>query len=179
MLCTVYCNALHFTTHAYMFATTCTHAMKHLRDLRSMYGYVYISGTITKWWMRACGSPLASHAPTRDGSITLPTQRKHTTQPNKMPLPHTWTTQQRWGCTHDTLHRVQIYENRWLGYTQQIYHHALHWTQHLDLQDHTERTKYDMYSTETSHLNRQLYLLRKRPRKIWDPSLWQILLLPA
>ena len=32
------------------------------------------------------------------------------------------------------LHHSQIYQNRWLGYTQQIYHHALHWTQRLDMQ---------------------------------------------
>ena len=35
-----------------------------------------------------------------------------------------------------------------------------------------------MYSTQILHLSRQLYLLRKRPRETWDPTLWKILLLP-
>ena len=48
----------------------------------------------------------------------------------------------------------------------------------MDMQDHAEKTKYDMYNTETSHLSRQLYLRRKRPREIWDPTLWEIPLLP-
>ena len=41
--------------------------------------------------------------------------------------------------------RLQTSENRWLGYTQQIYHHALHWTQRLDMQDHAQMTKDDRY----------------------------------
>ena len=49
------------------------------------------------------------------------------------------------------LHRLQTYENIWVGYTQQIYNHALHWTQRLEMQDHAERTKDDMYSAQTLH----------------------------
>ena len=47
-----------------------------------------------------------------------------------------------------------------------------------EMQDHAKRTKDDMYSAETMHPQRQLYLLRKRPREIWDPTLWEIPLLP-
>ena len=35
-----------------------------------------------------------------------------------------------------------------------------------------------MYNTESSHLRRQLYLHRKRPRENWDPTLWEIPFLP-
>ena len=31
---------------------------------------------------------------------------------------------------------------------------------------------------ESLHLERQLYLHRKRPRENWDPTLWEIPLLP-
>ena len=65
-----------------------------------------------------------------------------------------------------------------MGYTQQIYNHALHWTQRLDMHDHAERTKDDLNSTETLHLRRQQYLRRKRPQENWDATLWEISLLP-
>ena len=63
-------------------------------------------------------------------------------------------------------------------YTQQIYDHAIHWTQRQDIQDHAKRTKYAMYNTESSHLRRQLYLHRKRAWDNWYPTLWEVPLLP-
>ena len=172
---------LRTTTHAYTYATTCAHAMKHLRDFRSMYDsairakrYYHdvvatrlrdeISITHTQRWQRYIVHTQETHHTAKQDALT---SYMDTTTAVGLRTRY-----------RRRLHRLQIYGNRYLGYTQQIYDHAINWTQRRDIQDHAERTKCDLCNTESSHLRRQLYLHRKRPRGNWDPTLWEIPLLP-
>ena len=173
---------LHVTTHAYFTASTCAHAMKHLRDLRSMYDSairakrdyyevvdarprdaINLARTHQRWQQYVAHSQETYHVAKQD-ALTSYLDSATTVGLYTRYLHH--------------LHRLQTYENRWLRYTQQIYNHALQWTQRVDMQDRAERTKDDLCSIETLHLRRQLYVLRKRPQEIWDPTLWEIPLLP-
>ena len=176
---------LQVTTHMYYSATTCAHAMKHLRDLRYTYDgairakrdyhdvvdarlqdEISITHTHQRWQQYVVHTQETYHTAKQD-ALTSNIDNATTVGP------HTRYRQ--------NLHRLRVYENRWLGYTQQIYDHALQVrvrTQRLEIQKHAERTKYGMYNMESSHPRQQLYLHRKRPREIWDPTLWEIPLLP-
>ena len=142
------CKHLHVTTHAYMSATTCAHAMKHLRDLRSMYdsamrakqeyhkvvdARVRVAISITRThqrWQHYVAHTQDTYHTAKQDALALYMDDARTVALHTRYRQH--------------LHRFQIYKNRWVGYTQQIYHHTLHWTQHLDMHDHAERPKYDM-----------------------------------
>ena len=164
----------HATTHAYLTATTCAHAMKqHLCDLRSMYDSalrakrdyhelvdeISLTRIHQRWQQYVAHSQEAYHA------------AKHHALTSYLDIATAVGLHTRY--LHH-LHRLRTYGNRRTGYTQHIYNNAGHWNQRLDIQDHAKRTKGDLCSSETVHLRRQQFLRIKRPRENWDPTFWEI-----
>ena len=89
---------LHVTTHAYFTAATCAHAMKHLRDLRSMYDSALRANQdyheVVDARLRDAVS--LTHTHQRWQHYVAHSQEAYHTA-NMTPSPHTWTKQQRWG----------------------------------------------------------------------------------
>ena len=153
---------LHVKTHAYFTAATCAHAMKHLRDLPAMYDsalrakrkYQKVVDThrndewsltrIHPRWQQYGAHSQEAYYTAKHHALTTYLDSATAVGLHTRYLHH--------------LHHLQTYENRWTGYTQQIYIHALHWTQRLYMRVHAGRTKDDLYGTETLHLRPQQYL---------------------
>ena len=72
-------------------------------------------------------------------------------------------------------HQLQETHHRHL---QWFYRPLKLWHQRLLLEQKAYRTKQELYTTATLPIRRQLYFTRKRPREEWDPTLWEIPLLP-
>ena len=167
-------------THAYIYATTCAHTMKHLRDRSSLYGRAIKA--------KRCYHDVVSTQLRHEMSIILThqiwqqyvvhTQETYYTAKQEALTSYMDSAYVVGLHTRYQRHRLQRCENRWLSCTQQVHDHAIRWTQRPDIQDYAERTKCAIYNTESSHLRRQLYLHRKRPRENWDPTLWEVPLLP-
>ena len=107
--------------------------MKHLCDLRSMYDSAFRA--------KRCYHDVVAARLQDEISIIRTHQRWQQYIAHTLETYHT-AKQDALTCYTDSatavglhtryqrhLHRLQINGNRWLGYTQQIYDHAIHWTQ--------------------------------------------------
>ena len=169
-------------TQAYQYASICAHAMKHLRDLRSMYD-------------NALSAKHAYHT-------ILPTHiqdQMHITRTHHMWQQHISKTTKAYHATKRRpytfyfksgtilelyeqftrhLHRLQALTNAHCSYTPHILCDVLDWARRQRLETSTLQTMHQLYTAEQRHIQKQRYLHRKRPREVWDPTLWEIPLLP-
>ena len=141
---------LRATTHTYKYATSCAHTMKHLCDLWSMYD----SAVGAK---RCYHDVVAARLPDETNITRTRLRWQHYTTQHT----HTHTHEIYHTAKQDSLttyidnatvvglhtqyrrhlHRLQTYGDRWMGYVQQVYDYAIHWSQRQDIQDHAETTR--------------------------------------
>ena len=106
------CKHLHVTKHTYFAAATCAHAMKHLRDLRSMYDNTIKAKGDYHEVVDARLRDAINITRTHQRWQQCVAYRQETCHGAKQEaLPRTWTTQQRWGCTQDCYTICTVYKH--------------------------------------------------------------------
>ena len=128
-------------------------AQDHLRKLRTEHQYLQYCTDVTHTYEAAKQTARQLY---EDGFNYLRLTRRYTIHI------------QYYHQLQETLHR----------HLQWFYRPLKLWHQRLLVEQKAYRTKQELYTTETLPIRRQLYFTRKRPREEWDPTLWEIPLLP-